>query len=180
RCLHRVGRRSGATLFITPYATFSTLLSKYSGREDMVIGSPIANRNHKQLVHLNGFLVNTLALGVDASGDPPFTSLLVRVKMLDDIAGSPGERISELSILTEAERRRLVATFSDADADYSRDKCIHHLVEEVVENQKEPDASTADVEFHRAGRPHSSPRRRSTDQPISRGVKSWRSHSSAA
>ncbi|MCP4574150.1 MAG: non-ribosomal peptide synthetase, partial [bacterium] len=75
-----LSHKSGVTLFMTLYAAFAALLSRYSGKEDIVIGTPIANRNHKQTEHLIGFFVNTLALRADISGDPAFTALLDQVK----------------------------------------------------------------------------------------------------
>ncbi|MCP4647870.1 MAG: hypothetical protein GY852_09105, partial [bacterium] len=80
RSLKDLTRQSGATLFMILYAAFAALLSRYSGKEDTIIGSPIANRNHKQTEHLIGFFVNTLALRADISGDPAFTALLDQVK----------------------------------------------------------------------------------------------------
>ncbi len=71
---------SGVTLFMVLYAAFAVLLSRYGAKDDIVIGSPVANRNHVQTEHLIGFFVNTLALRVDLSGNPTFSNLLGRVK----------------------------------------------------------------------------------------------------
>ena len=73
-------QKTGATLFMTLYSAFAVLLSKYSGKEDIVIGSPIANRNHKQIEPLIGFFVNILALRADLSNDPDFISFMEQVK----------------------------------------------------------------------------------------------------
>lgn len=70
----------GVTMFMTLLAAVQTLLSRYSGQEDIVVGSPIAGRNYAELEPLIGFFVNTLALRTDLSGDPTFSELLVRVK----------------------------------------------------------------------------------------------------
>ena len=78
--LNTLGHTCGVTLFMTLYAAFATLLSRYSGKTDIVIGSPVANRNHVQTEHLIGFFVNTLALRADLSEDPAFSTLLSRVK----------------------------------------------------------------------------------------------------
>ena len=72
RDLKPLSQRSGATLFMTLLAAFATLLSRYSDQEDIVIGSPIANRNRAEIEPLMGFFVNTLALRTDLSGDPTF------------------------------------------------------------------------------------------------------------
>ncbi|MCG8616072.1 MAG: amino acid adenylation domain-containing protein, partial [Desulfobacterales bacterium] len=78
--LNTLSRKSGVTLFMTLYAAFATLLSRYSGKTDIVIGSPVAGRTHVQTEELIGFFVNTLALRADLSEDPRFSDFLVRVK----------------------------------------------------------------------------------------------------
>jgi hypothetical protein len=78
--LGRLSRREGATLFMTLLATFKVLLFRYSGQEDIAVGTPIANRNRAEVEDLIGFFVNTLVLRTDLSGDPTFGSLLARVR----------------------------------------------------------------------------------------------------
>jgi amino acid adenylation domain-containing protein len=78
--LRQLGRDQGATLFMTLFAAFNALLSRYSGQTDIVAGTPIANRNRKELEALIGFFVNTLAIRTDLSGNPAFTALLQRVR----------------------------------------------------------------------------------------------------
>ncbi len=75
-----LGRRSGATLFMTLLAAFNVLLARYSGQEQIVVGTPIANRTRVETEGLIGFFVNTLALRTDLSGDPTFAELLRRVR----------------------------------------------------------------------------------------------------
>ena len=75
-----VGQREGATLFMTLLAAFKTLLWRYSGQEDVVVGTPIAGRTHTELEGLIGFFVNTLVMRTDLSGDPTFLQLLSRVR----------------------------------------------------------------------------------------------------
>src|SRR5204862_4652300 len=70
----------GVTLFMTLLAAFHALLHRYSGQDDVVVGSPIANRNRTELEGLIGFFVNSLALRGDLSGDPTFRELIGRVK----------------------------------------------------------------------------------------------------
>ena len=72
----------GATLFMTLLACFQILLSRYSGQEDIVVGSPIAGRNYAEIEPLIGFFVNTLALRTRLSGDPTFRELLARVRQV--------------------------------------------------------------------------------------------------
>ncbi|MBW4632892.1 MAG: amino acid adenylation domain-containing protein [Iphinoe sp. HA4291-MV1] len=78
--LKTLSQQSGATLFMTLVAAFTTLLSRYSGQEDIVIGSPIANRTRSEIESLIGFFVNTLVLRTDLSGNPSFSELLKRVR----------------------------------------------------------------------------------------------------
>jgi amino acid adenylation domain-containing protein len=78
--LKKLGHKEGVTLFMTLLASFQLLLSRWSGQTDIVVGSPIANRHHAATEGLIGFLVNTLALRTDLSGDPSFSELLHRVR----------------------------------------------------------------------------------------------------
>ena len=70
----------GVTLYMVILAAWSCVLSRLSGQDDIVIGSPTANRNHHQIESLIGFFVNTLALRIDLSGDPTVRQLLERVR----------------------------------------------------------------------------------------------------
>jgi amino acid adenylation domain-containing protein/non-ribosomal peptide synthase protein (TIGR01720 family) len=78
--LASLGRREGATGFMTLLAGFQALLHRYSGQESVVVGTPIANRQRAELEGLIGFFVNTLALRADFAGDPGFTALLAQVR----------------------------------------------------------------------------------------------------
>ena len=70
----------GVTLFMTLLAAFKTLLYFYSRQEDIVVGTPIANRNRGELEALIGFFINTLVLRTDLTGDPTFRQLMGRVQ----------------------------------------------------------------------------------------------------
>jgi amino acid adenylation domain-containing protein len=78
--LETLSRNTGSTLFMTMLAAFQTLLSRYSRQPDVVVGSPIANRNRAETENLIGFFVNTMVLRTDLSGDPSFRELLGRVR----------------------------------------------------------------------------------------------------
>lgn len=78
--LHALSRQEGATLFMTLLAVFQVLLMRYTGEEDLVIGTPVAHRTRLEIEHLIGFFVNTLPLRTDLSGNPGFSQLLERVR----------------------------------------------------------------------------------------------------
>ena len=78
--LKKLSQKSGSTLFMTLLAGFVVLLSRYSGQTDLVVGSPIANRNRQEIEPLIGFFVNTLALRFDLSPEPSFEALLAQVR----------------------------------------------------------------------------------------------------
>jgi len=78
--LTEFSRREGVTLFMTTLAAFQTLLFRYTGQTDLVVGSPIAGRNRVEIESLIGFFVNTLALRTNVSDNPTFRQLLGRVK----------------------------------------------------------------------------------------------------
>jgi amino acid adenylation domain-containing protein len=240
--LKALSRKEGVTLYMTLLAAFQTLLYRYTGQEDIVVGSPIANRNRSEIEGLIGFFVNTLVLRSDLSGNPSFRELLGRVRktvleaydhqdlpfeklveelqperslshsplfqvmfvlqnvpntgvefeelsvspvrvgaetakfdltmsmhetpkglsgslqyntdlfddatltrmlghcrvLLEGLVANPEQRLSDLPILTEAERHQLLIEWNDTGRDYPKDKCIHELFEEQVE--RTPDA----------------------------------------
>ena len=78
--LMELSRREDATPFMTLLAALYVLLYRYTGETDIVVGTPVANRNRHELESLIGFFVNTLALRVDLSGNPTFRELLARVR----------------------------------------------------------------------------------------------------
>jgi len=80
QALKVLSQREGVTLFMTLLAAFKTLLYRYSGQEDILVGSPIANRNRAEIEGLIGFFVNTLVLRTVLSGNLSFKTLLGRVR----------------------------------------------------------------------------------------------------
>ncbi len=80
--LRALSRRDGATLFMTLLAAWQALLARYSGQDDVVVGTPIAGRTRRETEGLIGFFVNTLVLRADLGGDPTFGGLLRQVREL--------------------------------------------------------------------------------------------------
>ena len=235
--LNRLSQTAGVTLHMTLLAAFQTLLSRYSGQDDIAVGVPVAGRGHAELEELIGFFVNTLVLRTDLSADPTFRDLLGRVRevslaaydhqdlpfeklveelrperqlnrsplfqvlfqllsfsdtglelrnldvlrqpsrsqrvrfdlemhlwqqpetirgslvystdlfdqstiermvghlitLLEGIVATPGERISQLPLLTEPERHQLLVEFNDTACEYPREQCVHELFEQQAE-----------------------------------------------
>src|SRR5829696_4389752 len=80
RGLEELSRREGVTLFMSLLGAWQTLLMRYSGQQDIVVGTTIAGRNRRETENLIGFFVNTLVLRTDVSGNPSFRELLKRVR----------------------------------------------------------------------------------------------------
>jgi amino acid adenylation domain-containing protein len=78
--LETLSQREGVTLFMTLLAGFQCLLALYTGQGDIVVGSPIANRDRGEIESLIGFFANTLVLRTQFDGNPSFRELLKRVK----------------------------------------------------------------------------------------------------
>ena len=239
--LKGISRQVGCTLFMTLLTAFQILLSRYTGQEDIVIGTPVANRNRTEIEGLIGFFVNTLALRTNLSDDPGFQDLLLQVRamtlgafahqdlpfeklveelkpernlsqnplvqvmfvlqnaplpalefsgltlnpldidngtakfdltlmmmeteqglkgvyeynsdlfdettiqrmagrfqtLLNGIIANPSLRVSELPLLTEAERHQLLVEMNETRVEYHKDFCIHQLFETQVEQKPE-------------------------------------------
>ncbi|TXD86388.1 non-ribosomal peptide synthetase, partial [Ralstonia pseudosolanacearum] len=108
--LRTLSQRHGTTLFMTVLAGWSALLSRLSGQDEVVVGSPVANRTRSEVEGLIGFFVNTLALRVEVGGatvsellervkakvleaqahqDPPFEQVVERVRPVRSLSHSP-------------------------------------------------------------------------------------------
>ncbi|WP_262844316.1 condensation domain-containing protein, partial [Sphaerisporangium corydalis] len=97
--LEAMARGRGATLFMVLLAGFTAVLSRFTGRYDVVVGSPVAGRDLPEVEPLIGMFVNMLVLRTDLGGDPAFTELLDRVRatVVDalDHAEVPFDRLVE-------------------------------------------------------------------------------------
>ncbi|HEX6046567.1 MAG TPA: amino acid adenylation domain-containing protein [Pyrinomonadaceae bacterium] len=80
QCLRELGRREGATLFMTLLAAWKVLLWRLSGERDVLVGTPVAGRGSRELEPLIGFFVNTLVLRTNLRGEPSFDEVLRRVR----------------------------------------------------------------------------------------------------
>lgn len=78
--LLELSRKEGVTPFMTLLAAFQTLLHRYSGQDEILVGSPIANRTHSKMENLIGFFVNTLVMKADFIDNPNFSDLLRQVR----------------------------------------------------------------------------------------------------
>ena len=228
-----LSRQEGVTLFMTLLAAFQTLLARYSGQQDVLVGSPVANRRKVETEALIGFFANTLVLRTNLAGDPSFREVLRRVRevtlaaydhqdlpfeklveslqferslshnplfqavftlqdaptdlelaglrlqplevesgmakfdlmlsltddprglvgvleyntdlfeagriermadhlqtLLGGVVAAPEQRLSDLPLLTEAERQQLLIEWNETRTAYPRDKCLHELFEE--------------------------------------------------
>ncbi len=122
--LQELSRAAGTTMFMTLMAGLTALLHRYTGQSDLVIGTVTASRGRTELTPLIGFLVNTLPIRCDASGDPAFTELLARVSrsMTDAYAHQDlpfAKIVSALRIGRDPSRApvfQVALTYADRDA----------------------------------------------------------------
>ena len=80
--LKTLSRQERVTLFMTLLAAFQVLLYRYSGQEDISVGTVVANRNRPEVEPIIGLFINTLVLRTDLAGDPTFGELLQRVRQV--------------------------------------------------------------------------------------------------
>ena len=78
--LKAISRKEGVTMYMTMLAAWQALLARYSGQQDILVGTSIANRSRSETEPLIGFFLNMLVLRTDLSGDPSFRELLGRVR----------------------------------------------------------------------------------------------------
>jgi amino acid adenylation domain-containing protein len=123
RAIAELGRRLGATSFMTLLAAFGVLLHRYTGQRDFAVGTPIAGRPTGELDDLIGCFVNTQALRLDLHGDPTFTELVERVRTTALEANAhqdlPFERlVDELSPARDLSRNPLFDVMFDGQREW--------------------------------------------------------------
>jgi amino acid adenylation domain-containing protein len=242
--LRNLGKNQGTTLFMTLFAAFNVLLSRYSRQNDVLVGTAVVRRDDPRLENIVGPIENMIVLRTDLSGDPSFSELLTRIRgvineafshqdlafevllehlpierdlsrnplfqvvfglrqeraepcwaggirtsrfevdsgsetfdlaldlteaadaihgklkystdlwdaatiarmtehfgtLVSSIATDPQQRVCELSILTESERRKILVEFNATWADYRRDLCLHDFFGEQVNRTPEATA----------------------------------------
>jgi amino acid adenylation domain-containing protein/non-ribosomal peptide synthase protein (TIGR01720 family) len=80
--LRNMGRQEGVTLFMSMFAVFVTMLYRYTGQEDLCVGSGVANRRWRETEGLIGMIVNNIVLRTYVSANPTFRELLARVRQV--------------------------------------------------------------------------------------------------
>lgn len=80
--LKNISGKAGGTMFMTTLSLYYILLKKLTGQDDLIIGTPVAGRDHVDLEHQVGMFVNTLALRSDCNGNESYTEFLNRVKSM--------------------------------------------------------------------------------------------------
>ncbi|MGX5878888.1 condensation domain-containing protein, partial [Burkholderia gladioli] len=100
QALRRLAQTHGVTPYMIVMAAWAAVLARLSGQQDIVIGTPSANRNRQEVEPLIGFFVNTLALRLDLSGAPDAAALLARVRQAalaaQDHQDLPFEQVVEI------------------------------------------------------------------------------------
>ena len=100
--LKKFAQCHGCTLFMVMLAAFKVLLSRWTGQQDVVVGTPIAGRQRSELEGLIGFFVNTLVLRADLSGDPSFVDVVDQVTLGAGCVCAPGTAVREVGGGTES------------------------------------------------------------------------------
>jgi amino acid adenylation domain-containing protein len=121
RELAALGQQEEATPFMTLLAAFGVLLGRHAGQRDVLIGSPVSNRDQVELEELIGLFLNTLVLRVEMSGDPTFRELLARVREMtygaQEHRDLPFERlIAALGLGRDQSRNPLFQAFFNLEA----------------------------------------------------------------
>jgi amino acid adenylation domain-containing protein len=149
--LKALSQREGVTLHMLLLAAFQALLARYSGQDDIAVGTPIAGRNHAALEDLIGFFVNTLVLRTSLAGDPTFRELLGRVREVSlaafDHQDLPFEKlVEELQPQRRVNRNPLVQAFFQSLSFSDKDLALGEL--EVTRIPSASGRARFDLEMH--------------------------------
>ncbi|HKV39967.1 MAG TPA: amino acid adenylation domain-containing protein, partial [Blastocatellia bacterium] len=136
--LRRLSRKEEVTLFMTLLAAACTLFSRYAAQDDLIVGTPIANRNQPDIENLIGFFVNMVALRVDLSRNPTFSVLLGVVR----------EVALEAFTHQDLPFEKLVEELQP-DRDPSRQPIVQVVF--VLQNMPEPDLDISGMSIGSAG-----------------------------
>ncbi len=145
-----LSQQVGATPFTFLLAAFQTLLHRYTGQSDLLIGSPVAGRNQASVEGLIGVFINTLILRMDLSGNPPFSALLrgVQGKVLEALAYQelPFERlVAELQPQRSPSYSPLIQMMFALQTELSENLCLPGLA--VSPYQVDTDTAKFDLTF---------------------------------
>ena len=105
RGLRELSRREGVTLFMTMMAAYVVLLHRYSGQEDIVVGTPISGRRRLETEELMGMFLNMLAMRIDVSGNPRFVELMRRVRQ-EALGGYGNQDVPYDKVVEQVQRER--------------------------------------------------------------------------
>src|SRR5919201_1981420 len=129
--LRALGREQGATLFMVLLAGFYALLQRYSGQDDLVVGSAIAGRQRPELEGLIGFFVNTLVLRCRPERRRGFRELVARVRELTLAAYAHQDLPFEI-LVERLQPERQLRRWNQTAAPYPH-ACLHQLIEAQAE-----------------------------------------------
>jgi acyl carrier protein len=142
--LRLLGRQEGVTLFMTLLAAFQTLLYRFTGRQDIVVGTPFANRGRLELERLIGFLTNTLVMRSQLSDGISFRDLLQQVRETSLAAYSHAQMPFEKLVIELAPKRAvgqnpLFQVWFFLDNAYSNESSnLHEITQSAVKNDYSP------------------------------------------
>ncbi|TAF08889.1 MAG: amino acid adenylation domain-containing protein, partial [Nostocales cyanobacterium] len=108
--LTKLSQQQGVTLFMTLLTAFQTLLYRYTGQTDILVGSPIANRDRHEIEGLIGFFINTLVMRGNLAGNPQFQELLPQIREMAMAAYSHQNLPFEMLVETLQPERNLSYT----------------------------------------------------------------------
>ena len=139
--LHKVAQSENVTLFMLMLAVFKLLLMRYTGREDIAIGVPVANRHRIEVEPMLGTFVNLLVMRSDLSGNPTFADLLERVRdvALDTYAHQemPFEKLVE-ELVTQRDPAHTPLV-----------QVLFNMINAPFDNQQTPGVETGIIDFDR-------------------------------